>query len=91
MAALVVLANAAVAVGMGSPPFAVHASQNNCYGDPPACWFRGRTNSAEQCESLCQMVRGLYSISLAVFLTLSVSASVSVSVSVFLLARRRNR
>jgi hypothetical protein len=35
------------------PAFAVHTAQNNCYGDPPACWFRGRTDSAQQCEAVC--------------------------------------
>jgi hypothetical protein len=35
------------------PGFALRPGQNNCYGDPPACWFRGRTDSATQCEAVC--------------------------------------
>ena len=54
---LQLLVNAAVAVPPPPPPlprpFYVRTAQNNCYGDPPACWFRGRTDSAQQCETVC--------------------------------------
>ena len=35
------------------PAFAVEQAQNNCYGDPTACLFRGRTGSAAQCQGVC--------------------------------------
>ena len=33
--------------------FVVQQGKNNCYGDPPACWFRGRFDNYESCEKIC--------------------------------------
>ena len=54
---LAVAASSARPAAVAAPPtaaaFTINQSSNNCYGDPPACWFRGRTGSAAQCEALC--------------------------------------
>eukprot|EP01052_Picozoa_sp_SAG31_P038326 SAG31_NODE_5099_length_2744_cov_2.713043_1_plen_250_part_00 len=33
--------------------FIIKTNQNNCYGDPPSCWFRGRVPSAKLCQRIC--------------------------------------
>eukprot|EP01048_Picozoa_sp_COSAG05_P010827 COSAG05_NODE_978_length_6327_cov_7.588150_3_plen_435_part_00 len=37
-----------------SSPFTVRRGQNNCYGDPPQCIFRGRFDNYTSCEAVCQ-------------------------------------
>ena len=42
-----------VASAPAAASFTLRTSQNNCYGDPPACVFRGRKDSAAECEAVC--------------------------------------
>eukprot|EP01079_Euglenida_sp_SAG-EU17-18_P010248 gene10248-9055_t len=37
----------------GAPVFTVLQGQNNCYGDPAECWFRGRFADYASCEGVC--------------------------------------
>ena len=38
--------------------FTVEQSMNNCYGDGPACWFRGTcTRSLTRCASVVSVLR----------------------------------
>lgn len=43
----------AVASQSSIPSFTLEQNSNNCYGDGPACWFRGRFSSASDCEDVC--------------------------------------
>ena len=43
---------AASTAGRGTD-FVIKQSENNCYGDPSPCWFRGRTATAVLCQSIC--------------------------------------
>ena len=42
-----------VASAPAGASFTIRTSENNCYGDPPTCVFRGRKDSAAECEAVC--------------------------------------